>query len=258
MPITFTKSLRTSMGDGFDSQFVTSSIQINIDAAKTNSYPTYGTNWGDISGNGYNYTLIDGGYFDGNNGGSIYFVNGAYADSPNFGSTFFGDFTYEVWIKPENNTGTILREIDKAGWQVSLIELVDGTVRIGAWTGGVSSIPLTPLDGVSWCQIVMTYSNSTHTINGYINGELRDTTSNFMKEHPANDYYLTIADAETISNFGGGGNFVGNVGSLKLYNRVLTDEEVLQNYNALRYRYQPFTLTDFESNVTFSTNPSIS
>ena len=255
MPITFTKSLRTKMGDEFDSQFVTSSIQINVDAAKTNSYPTYGTNWADISGNGYNYTLIDGGYFDGNNDGSIYFVNGAYADSPNFGSTFFGDFTYEVWIKPENNTGTILREIDKAGWQVSLMELVNGVLRIGAWVGGVGYQGIGTLDMGKWYQLVMTYSNSTHTMSGYINGELTDTSSNFMKEHPANDYYLTLADNEPISNFGAGyASYTGRMSSLKLYNRVLTDEEVLQNYNSLRYRYEPLTLTNFESNVTFTIN----
>jgi hypothetical protein len=45
----------------------------------------------------------------------------------------------------------------------------------------------------------------------------------------------------TLYPYGGGGNptfsVQGNVGSLRIYNKVLTATEILQNYNATKTRF---------------------
>ena len=46
-------------------------LVLNLDAAKTDSYPKIGTAWNDISGNRNNSTLTNGPTFDSRNGGSI-------------------------------------------------------------------------------------------------------------------------------------------------------------------------------------------
>ena len=228
MAITFrrTTNLIESVEYGEDSPFVTSSLQLNLDASKLTSYPQSGSSWEDISDNTYNYTLSGDATFNSLNDGSINFQNGAKAISPNFGSNFSEDFTYEIWINPSSLTGNILSERDGGGWTVSLMGLVNGEVRIGGWTGGTSYISVGTITTGTWYQIVMKYSSGTLT--GYINGVAENSLGNFSKQHPGGNYYATIADTEP-TNFGdGGAQYSGKISSLKLYNTALSDAEILQ------------------------------
>jgi hypothetical protein len=254
MPITFrrTTNLIGGVEYGADSPFVTSSLQMNLDASNLTSYPQSGSGWVDISGIGNNYTLNGDITFDSANSGSLNFQNGADATSLNFGTTFVNDFTYEIWINSDLLNGNILSERDGGGWTVSLMELVDGEVRVGFWVGGTAYIGIDTITTGSWNQIVMKYTNETGTLSGYVNGVLGNTESNLGKQYPGN-YYITIADDE-VTNFGGGGlNYTGKISNVKYYDRALSDAEVLQNYNALKTRYI-LTSQPFESKVTFTAN----
>lgn len=255
MPITFRKTTKSigEFGYGADSPFVTSSLQMNLDASNLSSYPQSGSGWADISDNTYNYTLNGDITFDSANSGSLNFQNGADATSLNFGTTFVNDFTYEIWINSDSLNGNILSERDGGGWTVSLMGLVDGEVRVGFWVGGTAYIGIDTITTGSWNQIVMKYAYETGTLSGYVNGILGNTESNLGKQYPGN-YYITIADDE-ITNFGGGGvNYTGKISNVKYYDRALSDAEVLQNYNALKNRYIPIPQT-VESKVTFTANP---
>ena len=59
--------------------------------------------------------------------------------------------------------------------------------------------------------------------------------SNAFQGYDGDDGYL-------ISNIGGGTGYAatiaGKIASLQIYNRALTDDEVRQNYNATRGRFQ--------------------
>ena len=146
MPITFRRTTKSlGIEYGVDSPFVTSSLQMNLDASNLSSYPQSGSGWTDISDNTYNYTLNGDITFDSANSGSLNFQNAADATSLNFGTTFVNDFTYEVWINSDSLNGNILSERDGGGWTVALMELVEGEVRVGFWNGGVAYIGIDTL-----------------------------------------------------------------------------------------------------------------
>jgi hypothetical protein len=254
MPITFRKTTK-SFGQQFgaDSAFVTGGLIAHLDAANISSYPQSGSGWEDIFGTGYHYTLGEDATFDSANGGSINFQNESSATSLNFGSNFLDNFTYEVWINSDSLNGNLLSERDGGGWTVSLIGIVDGEVRVGFWVGGTAYIGIGEITTGSWNQVVIKYSGNTLT--GYINGVLGNSESNLEKQYPGN-YYLTIADDE-VTNFGAGNPYTGKISNVKYYDRALSDVEVLQNYNALRYRYEFTPFSSFESKVTFIANPPI-
>jgi len=238
-PQTFSTAASASdwlTNNGFWNSYI--SPILYLDAGNPASYPGSGTTWTDISGNGYNYTLIGDVIFDSGSDGSLNFTNDSYANSPNFGSTFFNDFTYEVWINPTTNSGVILNETDGNPivlWSVSLMELVNGEMRIGGWVGSVSYIGIGTINTGSWYQIVMKYSVTTNTLSGYVNGELINSASGFYKQNPISGYY-GIAHSQ-LTNFGNGGFYNGKISVVKFYNTTLTDTEILQNYNALKSRY---------------------
>jgi hypothetical protein len=251
--ITFQRSSRQIITSVADSAFVTGGLSTHLDAANISSYPQSGSGWEDISGAGYHYTLGEDATFDSANRGSINFQNESSATSLNFGSTFLDDFTYEFWINSNSLNGNLLSERDGGGWTVSLIGIVDGEVRVGFWVGGTAYIGIGEITTGSWYQIAMKYSGDTLT--GYINGVLGNSESNLIKQYPGN-YFLTIADDE-VTNFGAGNPYTGKISNVKYYDRALSDVEVLQNYNAIKYRYIPFIVTDFESKITFTANPPI-
>jgi hypothetical protein len=254
MPITFRKTTK-SFGQEFgaDSAFVTGGLITHLDAANISSYPQSGSSWESISGDLFSYTLGQDATFDSANGGSINFQNESSATSLNYANFISDDFTYEFWINSNSLNGNLLSERDDGGWTVSLIGIVDGEVRVGFWIGGTTYIGIGEITTGSWNQVVMKYSGSTLT--GYINGVLGNSESNLEKQYPGN-YFLTIADDE-VTNFGAGNPYTGKISNVKYYDRALSDVEVLQNYNALRYRYEFTPFSSFESKVTFTANPPI-
>ena len=57
---------------GSSSTIVTSGLILNLDAGDALSYPGSGTTWYDLSGSGYNATLVNGASYSSSNGGIIY------------------------------------------------------------------------------------------------------------------------------------------------------------------------------------------
>lgn len=59
------------------------------------------------------------------------------------------------------------------------------------------------------------------------------------KSNPAAGTYLSLGKYDGFGLYLGGviNNFTGNIGAWKVYNKNLSDAEILQNYDALRSRY---------------------
>lgn len=247
--ITFQRSSKAITSSVSDSAFVTSGLSLHVDAANPSSYSGTGTTWNDLSNNNFDFQFNGAVTFDTANGGSMYLTNGDTLDSGNLGTEFQqGEFTYEIWINSDDLNGNILSERNGGGWTVSLVSIVGGEVRVGFWVGGVAYIGIGTITPGNWYQIVMKYSGTTLT--GYINGVVGYTMSDLYKEYPGNPSIMIIGDVEP-TNFGYGGVFNGKISDVKLYNRALTDEEILQNYNAIKYRYIP---APFQNRVTITPN----
>jgi hypothetical protein len=87
--------------------------------------------------------------------------------------------------------------------------------------------------GNGWNNIVVVYNNKQASI--YLNGNLVRTGLTSSKRLLMG---VVIGNqTTTIESFISYGGFRGNIGSISYYNRALSPQEILQNYNALKSRF---------------------
>lgn len=86
-----------------------------------------------------------------------------------------------------------------------------------------------PININTWCQIVVTYDGSTCNI--YVNGSLYATQTSATYNIPSNNSFHIGGDAN------GCGSFTGQMSILRWYNRAISANEVLENFNGNRNRY---------------------
>lgn len=193
-------------------RIVKDGLILDLDAAKLDTYLGTGTTWTDLSGNGNSATLFNSPTFNTINGGVLEF-NGSstYLKTPSI-SNFR---TISMWIKT-SKIGTYswkyildARPGMSNGWY--------STLGVGSgWVtqyinGAVTSVNSSNVPLNTWCNLVI-ISNAAYT-----------STINFMSRYSTGPTSLEFID--------------GSVGSIMIYNKVLSSQEVLQNYNATKVRY---------------------
>ena len=221
---------------------VTNGLVLLLDAAKKDSYAGSGTAWRDISGNGNNGTLINGPTFNSDNGGSIQFdgVNdyGNLGNTIDF-STYTNGFTIGFWVKILNISQTnrylfSKRTSNGADNQFSVIYgYASSTFELyGGVSGGASQVIRTGsqilVNNTNWHFLYYTVGVTT---TGYLDGVVK-----FTNIYPSLTF-TPSTNNNLISTFNGSG-FLGNLslGSVIIYNRALSAQEILQNYNATKSR----------------------
>lgn len=229
-------------------QIVTNGLVLHLDAAQLRSYPTIGTTWTDLSGNGYDGTLTNGPTFNSGNGGSIVFDGANDFVNTNASINTGQDFTFGVWLRP-TAVGLIRRcimanaqnwpNID-AGWYF-VVGQGGGNNRffisIGADNAAAVSVNNAVTTGV-WQYLVATVASGGLFINLYKNGIIQSQSITVLSQRTINYsrqfYYIARRDPTSVndSDF-----YTGNLGQIVIYNRALSATEVLQNYNATKSRY---------------------
>jgi hypothetical protein len=156
----------------------------------------------------------------------------------------FNRQTQEIWFKNAyyNESGTngiLLNEwganAPNASWYYSQIEIVGGTGYVGVWNGAINKLPVGRFVDGNWHCISWRYD--ANILTGFVDG-VKTATGTFSRTTPPN-FYVGIA-ATNATNMGNGNYFKGLIGSYRLYNRSLTDSEIVQNYN---YEKQLFVRT---------------
>lgn len=220
---------------------VPNGLVLSIDPGNWYTYPKYGTTVTDLKGNA-NGTM--GGNLTWNSTAGGTFLLDGNADYIDFGKTPAnfptGDISVFVWVRPTTLTN---------GWNIILSKWFIDYAGNGGYSdfhyaiypsGGnfyqnlytASQYDLygaTALSVNNWYQIGFTISNGTMQM--YING-LRDGAQRSNSRTNYSQSYLWLGDAR--SNAGG---FIGNIGSTIIYNRGITADEVLQNYNSTKHKY---------------------
>jgi hypothetical protein len=219
---------------------VTSGLTLCLDAGNLKSYPTTGTTWTDLSKNGNNGTLVNMGStgFSSSNVGVIVFdrVNDyvtVSSSSLNYGT---GDFTWDVWVNLSSSASTNNYILDHGSNGGTLAFLPSNTAFVYYnVTIGVSS-PLYTLGfgGGSlntWYNLIVTrISGTTYLYKDGLSIRQASDTHNYPSQN------LTLGMYGALS-----GNFYlgGMISSVKLYKgKGFTSSEVLQNYNATKWRFQ--------------------
>jgi hypothetical protein len=196
----------------------------------------------DLSRNGNDGILINGPTFDSGNLGSLSFdgVNDSIAIPPSSViNNLTTDFTFQAFVR-FNTSGGQYGIFTKGstftqGWTVYLRQGPQFSL-IGHNTSNVSSglLAATPSGEISvniWYHITYTFNGSV--IISYINGSQR-ATSNYSQTFSNVGINPKIGHDANIAN---PTYWSGNISNVTLYNRALTAEEVLQNYNATKGRF---------------------
>lgn len=223
-------------------KIVTNGLVLNLDTAQLRSYPTTGTTWSDLSGNGNNGTLINGPTFSNQNGGSIVFdgvndyVNitnnsslnptGAITVASFFNISSYGANYASIIFKQNNYTGQY--EQYSLGFITNNIFLaitgVDRTQKVIQTSGNYTN---QTVYAVGTCDTV------TDEMKLYVNGTLIQTLT-FTSTFDIASTPVTIGGTGTVG-YAGWTN--GKIYTSQIYNRALSAQEILQNYNATKTRY---------------------
>lgn len=251
--------------------FITTGLVLNLDASNLASYPGTGIVWTDLSGNINTGTLTNGPTYLGSPVGNIVFdgVND-YIDCGNGASIKIFNGSYSFWFKPTLVSTSGVHGINSSivtgviyGRGPNAFTIV--TMRNGTFLGYGGSYQTTPdyvYNGTDFYYIFQndTLGNTGFSINGmpsvgftnnvwqnmtvviqtaspraikwYINGVL--SSSGNMLNAPSFTYTGNLNLGTT--NFGIN-PFNGDMAKIRVYNTLLTDANVLQNYNAEKSQF---------------------
>jgi len=221
------------MAFNFSPKVATDGLVLYYDAANTKSYVSGSTVWNDLSRGGNNGTLTNGPTFSSANGGAIV-LDGAddFVATSNIQTT--SNFTYDFIFDTSNFTDTSDNSLIKGngafGGKLVTFDPND-SIFVGSTADLSSNVYL---NGYNWFTnrglhhytITIEYTTTT-TFKLYVDSVLRDTksASNYNNYLPA---FNSIVSAPGTSY---------SAYLFRLYNRTLSAQEVLQNYNATKARF---------------------
>jgi hypothetical protein len=238
-------------------------LVLALDAANTKSYISGSTLWTDLSRNNNNGTLVNGPTFNTGSGGSIFFDGtNDHVSYGNPASLRFNNatFSYGCWFY-WTNTNTIATLIGKRDGNTT-INVPGGSrfnqyglsisqtmccgpagKRIGSYLscdggsvqGGNLITDLPNSEG--WIYAFITINTTEQKL--YLNGDLKVTTTQDFTNQTFNIVGRSFYVGATGGNIEGdiAGPFNNRIAAVQVYNRTLSNSEVLQNYNANKTRF---------------------
>ena len=227
------------------SGIVTDGLVLWLDAGISPSYPGSGTTWTDISGNRNNGTLTNGPTYNSSNGGSVVFDGtNDYISCGNLPATT--TFTIQMFVKVLSNAGgykafagaTGSGSDFNTGFNIDMQSnsstsfnrcSIEGVFLIAS---GGTNLLSSSINFGTWCNICFTVSPTY--VQCYLNGVAQ----------------MGIARSNTSSSIGMNSLVIGariyslpstsinaNIAITQMYNRALSDTEVLQNFNSTKSRF---------------------
>ena len=241
------------MGLKHHPRVVTNDLLIYLDPANVRSYSGSGNTWYDLSGKDNHGYLQNSPTFNSLGPASNFSFNGSnqYVDistSPNTFSYNRSSFTVMGWTRyptlpSQNYKGTILSKWNIGSGQANEFILntadPDRTFVFGVDFDDSSSPDATPND---IAKTTTTYTTNTwYHVCGTFNNGVSSIYLNGVFEHSVTSAYTTVRSDNTaymrISLFYTNIYSEGQRGIVQMYNRALSAQEVLQNYNATKARY---------------------
>jgi hypothetical protein len=230
---------------------VTSGLTMNLDASNSQSYSGTGTTWTDLSGNSKNATLLNGVGYASTDGGVMTFdgVNDyirIYDVITDGSVSLRSEWTINIWFKETTNSGRGLMEsnvINSTGANGPGLYVLLSNGNLNTYNVSNGYSVAMPYYRNGWNYITISRKLSSNEEKVYLNGNLYLTRT------------TVTLNSERYLNIGVGyhGFFNGSIGSVTSYNKVLTDAEVKQNFEATKTRFGYVTQPDYGSQTNVST-----
>ena len=225
---------------------IDSGLIIALDAANPLSYPGSGTAWNDISGNGYNVTLVNGITYQATTGSGVLSFDGtddqAYTNAT---LNWSGDFSLGLWVNASRwqdpssacggNNASFL-EAANGYWNMWGLEASSGGPSFFTYYntsyGGVGmGFGLNGSNLNQWHYLFVSYRDL---------GQCYTFTDGVQQGSQISPGSINPIDNLRIGYYSqhcGPGRPIAKFGRIEVYNRALTQDEVLQNYNVTKGRY---------------------
>ena len=215
-----------ALKDRFAATVVTSGLQLYLDAGNSSSYPGSGTTWYDLSGNNNNGTLVNGPTYSSANGGCI---------------VLDGSNDYVQFSTISAQTICFFGKLDTDAPTLAALVATTATTDGALRSNPVGNLPYT--------------TNSDDFHNGYSSSVMINGSSNLSQNTQTNpnsfvipnnrdlfdDFYVgaigNSRNVSTISHNFLGRAFKGRVYVVLIYNRQLSNSELLENFNVFKSRY---------------------
>jgi len=209
---------------------VTDGLIVQLDAGNTRSYSGAGVTANGLVG-GIVGTLVNGvGFTSSNNGSFIFDGTNDYINFGNNSILYQNSGTLSAWTKTSAPGGGFRGIIARQGAYGFFYN--DSVLVAYDWGGNQTRSTGINIADNTWKNVVMTYQSGVNdgTII-YLNGVSVLTTTITISNFPT-DYLFGGAEANA-------GQYAAcQISSFNMYSRVLTAQEVLQNYHATKGRYR--------------------
>lgn len=223
---------------------VTDGLFFNLDAGNPASYPGTGTTWYDLSGNGRNASLSGPIIYNTSSGGELIFNGNSTSVLTNYDNNFTTNFTVNSWFKASLlQSGRFL--ISKNSYFANSttdfpfsIETPANLVRARISSGDDFSADADVSSSINvdtWYNLSTTYNQNVFCL--YLNGQLVSSQNTSITLSSNSQYWTIGKAAQEVSVSPGSTYFSGSISNISIYNRSLTQQEVTQNFNALKNRY---------------------
>lgn len=228
------------MGIAYNPKVVTDGLVLALDAANVKSYPRSGSSWFDLTqinaaanfSNGITYGTT-------NNGTLIFNGTNQYGSITHNSILSFGSsgFTCDLFIKTTLTSAASRRLTQKGVGGPNDLEYLFAVNTTGNLTASTSttgssqtaaSTSTVQVKDNAWTHVALVKSGTS--ANFYKDGILGFTGT--VDASP-----IQLSGPQYIGGAGAAAYFSGEMASLKIYNRALSDVEVLQNFNATRGRF---------------------
>jgi len=218
------------MAVAYNPSIITDGLVLYLDAANLKSYPGSGTTVNSLVGSGA--TLENGvGFTSSNNGSFIFDGTNDWINVPSNSSFAFNNFTMSAWFKSSDKSryNDVISRYSLG--IVTVLIYSDITTGRFVFTVGGNTLTDTSSDIVNGFWNYVTARRSSGNLEVFING----IRSNFIVS-TSNGFI--DADRWRIGTTNASGDFANcNIAQVQMYNRALSQQEILQNYNATKGRY---------------------
>ena len=222
-------------------RIVTNGLVLYLDAANSKSIVSGSTTWVNLTRSGNNGTLTNGPLYTGSFGGSIAFdgTDDYVAETTVLSDAFWqANWSISAWVNFDAiglvGQGTADRPIVQHGTnntrQGLHLTQRNSTFYFGLYSDDMGGVRT--LSTGQWYNVVYSLNNTSRLRQLFVNGSI-DNSSTAAGSYTGTGTNTRIGGKILAFGF----LFDGFMASFSAYNRVLSSDEVLQNYNATKKRF---------------------
>lgn len=229
------------MGIAYNTNIVRDGLVLHLDAANVKSYPGSGATWYDLSGNGYNATLYNSPVHNGKqlsfDGVDVYGeidagIKSVIESATDFTIVTFANVKFIEHV--DNLVGWGNANVDGTGYSRTFGQYANSVNLRTSYAGPIlisSSNLNQDVCLVSRYDDHVFYANTYGPVN---NANVTDYTGSttYTWKGISTSYPVTIAKTSYYSRW-----MEVDIGSIQMYNRFLSESEIVQNFESYRGRY---------------------